>query len=75
MLRKSIFHTIRRHIHDRKLPEVINRTMDKNVPKVGQSSPKKADYNLNRYDCEKETWFPTEKEKETFVKKDSKNKH
>ncbi len=75
MLRKRVFHIIRRHIHDRKLPQVIDSKFDKHVPKIGQSSPKKADYNLNRYDCEKETWFPTEKEKETFVKKDSKNKH
>ena len=75
MLRKSIFHIIRRHIHDRKLPDVINSTIEKNVPKVGQSSPKKADYNLNRYDCENESWFPIENKDEKIKKKDSKNKH
>jgi hypothetical protein len=49
--------------------------MEKNVPKVGQSSPKKADYNLNRYDCENESWFPIENKDEKIKKKDSKNKH
>ena len=75
MLRKRVFHIIRRHIHDRKLPDVINSTIEKNVPKVGQSSPKKADYNLNHYDCENESWFPIENKDEKIEKKDSKNKH
>ena len=75
MLRKSIFHIIRRHIHDRKLPEVINSKFDKHVPKIGQNSPKKADYNLNFYDCENESWFPIENKDEKIKEKDSKNKH
>ncbi len=75
MLRKSIFHIIRRHIHDRKLPEVINSKFDKHIPKIGQNSPKKADYNLHFYDCENESWFPIENKDEKIKKKDSKNKH
>jgi len=75
MLRKRVFYTIQRYIHDRKLPDVVSRTFEKNVPKVGQSSPKKADYNLNRYDCEDKIWFPTEDKNKKILKKDSKNKH
>jgi len=54
---------------------VINSKFDKHVPKIGQSSPKKADYNLNFYDCENESWFPIENKDEKIKKKDSKNKH
>jgi len=75
MLRKRVFHIIRRHIHDRKLPEVINSKFDKHIPKIGQNSPKKADYNLHFYDCENESWFPIENKDEKIKKKDSKNKH
>ena len=73
MLRKRVLHIFRRHIHDRKLPEVINSKFDKHIPKIGQSSPKKADYNLNFYDCENESWIPVKDKK--IKKKDSKNKH
>jgi len=54
---------------------VINSKFDKHVPKIGQNSPKKADYNLNFYDCENESWFPIENKDEKIKKKDSKNKH
>lgn len=74
MLRKRVLHIFRRHIHDRKLPEVIDSKFDKHIPKIGQSSPKKADYN-NFYDCENESWIPVKDKDEKIEKKDSKNKH
>ncbi len=75
MLRKRVFHIIRRHIHDRKLPQVIDSKFDRHIPKIGQKSPKKVDYNLNFYDCENESWIPVKDKDEKIEKKDSKNKH